>query len=222
MPVPIKEWTRGVTVESEARAQLEATASLPIVDPADAIAIGGGVLLVGRRVGRSPHPIGSEERRRDLRAQSKARSRDRRFAGVLSIQCACGCGYAMSPIDAFGRPRSYVSGHNTVRKYEDPKQFKREWNHRNRPARATAKTDRFRRLKAKLLAMFGGACVDCALAYNGKNACVFHFHHRDPSTKTFALGNQLCNKAWQAIVAEARKCDLLCANCHELRHSGEF
>jgi tRNA-splicing ligase RtcB len=31
--VPIKEWTRGVTVESEARAQLEATASLPIVWP---------------------------------------------------------------------------------------------------------------------------------------------------------------------------------------------
>jgi len=31
MTVPIKEWTHGVQVEEQARRQLEATASLPIV-----------------------------------------------------------------------------------------------------------------------------------------------------------------------------------------------
>jgi len=30
------------------------------------------------------------------------------------------------------------------------------------------------------------------------------------------------NKAWEKLVTEAQKCDLLCNNCHEMKHSVEF
>ena len=70
--------------------------------------------------------------------------------------------------------------------------------------------------------MFGSKCTSCGLEYNGKNACVFHFHHRDRVSKSFNVGNELTNKAWLTIIEEAKKCDLVCANCHEMIHSGEF
>jgi hypothetical protein len=45
----------------------------------------------------------------------------------------------------------------------------------------------------------------------------FDFHHRDPSTKQFAIGS--FTGAWETLLVEAEKCDLLCANCHRLRHA---
>jgi predicted HNH restriction endonuclease len=42
------------------------------------------------------------------------------------------------------------------------------------------------------------------------------FHHRDPSTKEFAVGG--FSGALSRLLLEAQKCDLLCANCHRLRH----
>ena len=46
------------------------------------------------------------------------------------ILCGCGCGETLKSLDKWGRPRSYVSGHNG-RKYQDPLQYKREWLERN-------------------------------------------------------------------------------------------
>lgn len=75
----------------------------------------------------------------------------------------------------------------------------------------------------KLVLQFGSKCQRaCGAAYDGTNAAIFHFHHRDPSIKSFALGNQLVNKAWKTIQAEAEKCDMICANCHELSHGERF
>ena len=40
-----------------------------------------------------------------------------------------------------------------------------------------------------------------------------HFHHVDPSQKSFAM-TLASGKALAAYKEEARKCVLLCANCH--------
>jgi predicted HNH restriction endonuclease len=45
------------------------------------------------------------------------------------------------------------------------------------------------------------------------------FHHRDPSTKDFGLGHFSGSLA--RLIAEAAKCDLVCANCHRVRHARE-
>jgi predicted HNH restriction endonuclease len=75
---------------------------------------------------------------------------------------------------------------------------------------------RRRKRKADLVAAYGGRCVDC-----GYSTCseALQFHHRDPSTKDFGLGH--FNGSLARLIAEAAKCDLVCANCHRVRHARE-
>ena len=69
-----------------------------------------------------------------------------------------------------------------------------------------------RRVKEILVEEAGGRCRVCGYdIYVG----ALHFHHLDPSTKRFA--GQPCaglTGSLQAMREEARKCVLLCANCH--------
>jgi hypothetical protein len=123
-------------------------------------------------------------------------------------------------MDPYGRQKRYVSGHNN-RKYENPTQYKREWNHRNREVRIGYKLEYGRSRKVKLILLLGGFCVLCGMKYDGKNGAAFDFHHRDPAVKVFALNiPQLVNRAWKAIVVEAEKCDLVCSCCHRVEHFG--
>ena len=74
--------------------------------------------------------------------------------------------------------------------------------------------------KLKLIEMMGGKCSQCG--YNN-NVAALHFHHNDSTQKNFKLGARvLSNKRWEAIVGEARKCVLLCANCHAEAHHPEL
>jgi hypothetical protein len=61
--------------------------------------------------------------------------------------------------------------------------------------------------RAKLIEMLGGRCVRCGATEK------LHFDHIDPSTKTFAVGSDL-SRAWDVLVEEALKTQLLCPPCH--------
>jgi len=67
--------------------------------------------------------------------------------------------------------------------------------------------------KQRLVEIRGGRCEDCGYDIS---IAALEFHHRDSKTKEFGLGN--FNGSWERFVAEATKCDLLCANCHRRRH----
>ncbi|MGI8653641.1 MAG: hypothetical protein ACR2LC_00315 [Pyrinomonadaceae bacterium] len=151
----------------------------------------------------------------------KARYFERAYENANWIDCACGCGTQLKDRDLYGRLKTYINGHNG-RKYDSPTQYKREWNHRHRLERMLYKRGYHRKRKVKLVLVAGGKCLDCGIEYNGQNACIFHFHHRDREAKEFAIGNQVVNKSWQRLLAEMEKCDMLCANCHEMRHSEPF
>ena len=73
---------------------------------------------------------------------------------------------------------------------------------------------RRQRAKAELVAAFGGRCVDCG--YSG-SVFALEFHHRDASTKSFSIGTASISR--ERLWSEAAKCDLLCANCHRVRHA---
>jgi hypothetical protein len=73
-----------------------------------------------------------------------------------------------------------------------------------------AVTRRHRKIKQSLVAAAGGACVVCGYARCLVN---LHFHHVDPSTKAFGVSVS-SGKSLAAHLAEARKCVLVCANCH--------
>lgn len=71
------------------------------------------------------------------------------------------------------------------------------------------------RIKKKAVEYFGGKCQKCG--WTG-NISVLEFHHRDPSTKKFGLSNSTTTN-WEKYITEAKKCDLLCSNCHAIIHS---
>jgi hypothetical protein len=138
--------------------------------------------------------------------------------------CECGCGKEITLTDKYGRSHDYISGHNG-RKYDNPTQYKREWNHRNQKSRYESKIERGHTLKVRIINLMGGECSnpECGLEYNGKNACVFQCHHIDPSKKLFAINTRtLNNYTWNSILEETEKCQLLCANCHFIKENKEY
>jgi len=73
-----------------------------------------------------------------------------------------------------------------------------------------AVTRRHQKIKRTLVAEAGGCCRVC-----GYDRCVFslHFHHVDPTTKAFGI-TTAHGKSLAAYREEAKKCVLVCANCH--------
>ena len=72
-------------------------------------------------------------------------------------------------------------------------------------------SERRRRVKALLVEEAGGACVLCGYAtYSG----ALQFHHRDRATKSFGLSLRGVTRSIDLLREEAKKCVLLCANCH--------
>jgi hypothetical protein len=69
------------------------------------------------------------------------------------------------------------------------------------------------RLRAELLASRGGRCQDCGYE---RAAAAPEFHHREARTTDFTISSVSTVPA--RVWAEAAKCDLVCANCHRLRH----
>ena len=63
----------------------------------------------------------------------------------------------------------------------------------------------------------GGRCQDCGGTFHPS---VYDLHHLDPSTKE---GNpsHFMNKSDERLKEELKKCILLCANCHRIRHFKE-
>ena len=77
--------------------------------------------------------------------------------------------------------------------------------------RADAVTDRRRRVKAILVEEAGGRCIACGY---DRSVTALHFHHVNRDTKLFSLGRTGVARSLDKARDEARKCVLLCANCH--------
>lgn len=77
--------------------------------------------------------------------------------------------------------------------------------------RSEAVASRRRRLKEILVAEAGGRCVACGY---DRQPQALQFHHLDRATKEFAVSRRGITLSLDALRAEARKCVLLCANCH--------
>ncbi len=74
--------------------------------------------------------------------------------------------------------------------------------------------------KLKLIEMMGGGCSKCGYK---TNVSALHFHHKDHTEKEIKLDMRvLSNRRWEVILAEAKKCELLCANCHAEVHNPEL
>lgn len=83
--------------------------------------------------------------------------------------------------------------------------------------RAEAVSRRRRKVKRILVEEAGGACRVC-----GYDRCVaaLEFHHLEPTDKRFSLSHRGVARSLARARAEARKCVLLCSNCHAEVESG--
>lgn len=77
--------------------------------------------------------------------------------------------------------------------------------------RSAAVAEQRRRMKARLVDEAGGRC----LLYGYESFLgALHFHHLNPRTKEFGLGGLGVTRSMERLRQEARKCVLLCSNCH--------
>ena len=73
---------------------------------------------------------------------------------------------------------------------------------------------RRQKIRRTLLEEHGGRCSKCGY---DKCEAALEFHHLDPEGKDFTLATT--SKSLAAIREEAKKCILVCANCHRELHN---
>lgn len=107
---------------------------------------------------------------------------------------------------------------------------RRAWRERNREKVLAANRDHYRRNCSKYAARLRArreeryailakiklerGCVKCG--FRGHPAAL-DFHHRDPDRKDLEMAYAV-DYSLERMLAEAEKCDVLCANCHRILH----
>lgn len=94
------------------------------------------------------------------------------------------------------------------------KEFPDDGHHRTRCGACNTKIRRIRN-KIAAIKMLGGKCQICG--WSG-NIAAFEFHHTDSKAKEFDVG-RMTNRKWEVVKKEAKKCQLLCSNCHRILHT---
>ena len=74
--------------------------------------------------------------------------------------------------------------------------------------------------KAKKFKDIQSGCSICGLTTN--NSDDYDYHHRDPSTKIASLADMVGRGSRQAILDEAKKCDIVCKSCHSNIHKPNY
>jgi len=81
---------------------------------------------------------------------------------------------------------------------------------------ATYQRLRRQRVQAAVMKAKTGPCLDCGGTFP---PAAMDLHHRDPLAKSFTISASKQSVGFKKLAAEIAKCDLLCANCHRIRHS---
>lgn len=71
--------------------------------------------------------------------------------------------------------------------------------------------------KIKAIVYSGKFCKMCKKNLY-KSPWLAEFHHLDPKTKDHAMTDRFCIANWNIVREEAKKCILLCSNCHRETH----
>ena len=72
---------------------------------------------------------------------------------------------------------------------------------------------RYHERKSRFVSMLGGKCVKCFSTED------LHFHHKNPATKLFTVGDKMLSYSEKRVTEEVLKCELLCGECHRHNHA---
>lgn len=90
--------------------------------------------------------------------------------------------------------------------------------YRCKRCRSERVTIKRRNLRKQLVTIFGSKCINPDCNYS-KYAGNLTFHHLDPSKKKFAISGKGLTRSFDKLYAEAKKCILICHNCHGEVHA---
>lgn len=114
-------------------------------------------------------------------------------------------------------PRRHVpnfrlsGGHRTCREC-DRERSRRRWKTPERRAyQYQFYKNNYERVREEINRLKMRPCTDCGVQYS---PWVMQFDHRDPYQKEFTIGVSINRKTLDQLIAEAQKCDVVCANCH--------
>lgn len=131
------------------------------------------------------------------------------------------------PITSFPQRKASKSNPKLYRRHHCHTCHHRKWKEESPNAKAkiranasnSKKTYRERMPEMKLQLMRDieqTKCKDCGI----DNPIVLCFHHRSEKEKSFGIAWGFGHSyAYETLLAEAKKCDVLCANCHLIHHS---
>ena len=129
------------------------------------------------------------------------KSYNRTYNGETQV---CNCCGKEKPITEF-----YINSRNKTGIQPTCKECMKSKYNPNRRAKASE-------VKLNLIKELGGKCVRCGIEANINNYVIFDFHHIDPSKKDFSINT--FNGSLEDMEKEAKKCVVMCANCHRLHH----
>jgi len=96
-------------------------------------------------------------------------------------------------------------------KAERYKEQTKKWKEENRDYVNAKVKERKAKNKAYLIELLGGKCVGCGITEN------LQFDHIDRKQKSFTIGKRLESSLENKLIPEAKKCQLLCKSCHQLK-----
>lgn len=98
----------------------------------------------------------------------------------------------------------------TEEEKEKYRQTRNKWREKNKDDVNRKRRERKYEHKKHLINILGGKCVGCGTTEN------LQFDHIDRYSKSFCIGKNLASKL-EKLVEEAKKCQLLCDNCHKVK-----
>jgi len=209
----------------------------------ECLAQGMSLEAIGRRVGKHESTVGYWLKKHGLEAARAEKHAAKGAPSKEELESLLAAGQSLREI-AHRTDRSLATIRHWMKRYElkpaprrkrgsdhgpreMPSRCKRHGNtafvregsgyYRCKRCRMERVAQRRRTIKRKLVEEAGGRCVIC-----GYDRCqqVLEFHHLDPDLKEFQLSHNGVTRSLAKSRAEARKCILLCANCHREVEAG--
>ena len=98
----------------------------------------------------------------------------------------------------------------TEEKKVEVREGRKKWEQENKDHINAKRRERKAKHREHLVNMLGGKCCGCGTTEN------LQFDHLDRTTKSFCIGKNLAAKL-EKLEEEARKCQLLCQDCHNVK-----
>lgn len=113
----------------------------------------------------------------------------------------------------FSKSSRHGDGHRTecksCRNLESKRAYANDYS-----GKRTKMQERYARCRKFLNEAKDKPCADCKQKFPPP---VMHFHHRNPTDKIIEVAKLVQHKT-DTLQAEIDKCDVICANCHIIRH----